>query len=87
MVGQARYDLMGAVKTESNDRRGSLSTSIEAFERRNAERTADFLRHDNDRPHVASVVKTYLEEQNWEILPYPPYLADIAPSTTTYFWC
>lgn len=38
------------------------------------------LQHDNARPHVAAVVKTYLEGQNWEALPHPPYSPDIAPS-------
>ena len=38
------------------------------------------LQHDNARPHVAQVVKTYLETLNWEILPHPPYSPDIAPS-------
>ena len=38
------------------------------------------LQHDNTRPHVASVVKTYLEGQNWEVLPQPPYSTGIAPS-------
>ena len=44
MVGPAWCDLLGAVKTEWNDHRGCLSTSIDAFERSNAERTADFPR-------------------------------------------
>ena len=35
------------------------------------------LQHDNARPHVAKVVKTYLE---WEVLPHPPYSPDVAPS-------
>jgi len=26
------------------------------------------------------LVKTYLETLNWEVLPHPPYLPDIAPS-------
>lgn len=38
------------------------------------------LQHDNARPHVAVVVKNYLETINWEILPHPPYSPDIAPS-------
>ena len=38
------------------------------------------LLHDNARPHVASPVKTYLETLKWEVLPYPPYSPDIAPS-------
>ena len=38
------------------------------------------LLHDNARPHVAQVVKTYLETLKWEVLPHPPYSPDIAPS-------
>lgn len=38
------------------------------------------LQHDNARPHVAKVVKTYLETLKWEILPHPPYSPDVAPS-------
>ncbi|KAG5313575.1 MOS1T transposase, partial [Pseudoatta argentina] len=38
------------------------------------------LLHDNARPHVAKPVKTYLETLKWEVLPYPPYSPDIAPS-------
>ena len=86
MVGPAWCDLLRAVETEWNDHRGCPSKSIDAFERSNAERTTVFshdkiiLQHDNDRPHVALVVKTYLEGQNWKVLPHPPYSADIAPA-------
>jgi len=38
------------------------------------------LLHDNAQPHVAAPIKTYLETLKWEILPYPPYSPDIAPS-------
>lgn len=38
------------------------------------------LLHDNARPHVAKVVKNYLETLKWDILPHPPYSPDIAPS-------
>ena len=38
------------------------------------------LQHDNARPHVAKVVKTYLETLKWEVLPHPPYSPDVAPS-------
>jgi len=38
------------------------------------------LQHDNARPHVAKVVKTYLETLKWEVLPHPPYSSDVAPS-------
>ncbi|GFX74178.1 mariner Mos1 transposase [Trichonephila clavipes] len=38
------------------------------------------LQHDNARPHVAKVVKTYLETLKWEVLPHPLYSPDLAPS-------
>ncbi|GFU38207.1 mariner Mos1 transposase [Trichonephila clavipes] len=38
------------------------------------------LQHDNAPPHVAKVVKTYLETLKWEVLPYPLYSSDLAPS-------
>lgn len=38
------------------------------------------LQHDNARPHVAEVVKTYLETLKWDVLPHPPYSPDLAPS-------
>ena len=38
------------------------------------------LQHDNARPHVAEVVKTYLETLKWEVLFHPPYSPDVAPS-------
>ena len=42
-----------------------------------------YERHDKvilTRPHVAKVVKTYLETLKWEVLPHPPYSPDVAPS-------
>ncbi|GBP34769.1 Mariner Mos1 transposase [Eumeta japonica] len=41
--------------------------------------------HDNARPHVAKVVKTYLETLKWEVLPQPPYSPDVAPSAYHLF--
>jgi len=38
------------------------------------------LLRDNARPHVAKVVKKYLETLKWDVLPHPPYSPDIAPS-------
>ena len=37
------------------------------------------LLHDNARPHVAVLVKTYLKTLKWEVLPHP-YSPDIVPS-------
>ena len=38
------------------------------------------LQHDNARPHVVKVDKTYLETLKWEALPHPPYSPDVASS-------
>ena len=37
------------------------------------------LLHDNARPHIAKIVKKYLEKK-WDVLPHSPYSPDIAPS-------
>ena len=41
---------------------------------------AIIFHHDNARPHVAIPVKKYLENSGCEVLPYPPYSPDLAPS-------
>jgi len=38
------------------------------------------LLHDNARPHVAKVVKKYLETLKWDVLLHPSYSPDIALS-------
>ncbi|GFT32775.1 mariner Mos1 transposase [Trichonephila clavipes] len=42
--------------------------------------TGDKKWHDNARPQVAKVVKTYLETLKWEDLPHPLYSPDLALS-------
>ena len=41
---------------------------------------AIIFHHDNARPHAAIPVKNYLKNSGWEVLPYPPYSPDLAPS-------
>lgn len=41
------------------------------------------LHHDNARPHVAKVVKSYLESVGMKTVRHPPYSPDLAPSD---FW-
>jgi len=38
------------------------------------------LLHGNARPHVAKIIKKYLETLKWDVLPHLPYSPDIAPS-------
>jgi hypothetical protein len=38
------------------------------------------LHPDNARPHVAKIVKQYLEDSNLKSAPLPPYSPDLAPS-------
>jgi len=64
----------------------SVSTTIDSFELCIARKTEyeqrydKVLLHDNAQPHVAKVVKKYLEMLKWNVLPYPPYSLDIVPS-------
>ena len=41
---------------------------------------AIIFHHDNAWPNVAILVKNYLENSGWEVLPHPPYSPDLAPS-------
>jgi histone-lysine N-methyltransferase SETMAR len=38
------------------------------------------LQHDNSRLHTADMTQADIQELDWEILPYPPYSPDLAPS-------
>jgi len=38
------------------------------------------LLHDNAQPHIAEIVKKYLETLKWDVLPDPPFSPNIAPS-------
>jgi histone-lysine N-methyltransferase SETMAR len=37
------------------------------------------LHHDNARPHVARIVRDFLESHGIETVPHPPYSPDLAP--------
>ncbi|GFT80417.1 transposable element Tc1 transposase [Trichonephila clavipes] len=37
------------------------------------------FQHDNARPHVAKTVKSYLDSQQVQLLPWPAYLPDMSP--------
>jgi len=63
----------------------SVSATIDSFEpciarKRNTRHDKVILLHDNVRPHVAKVVKKYLETLKWDVLLHPSYSPNIAPS-------
>ena len=41
------------------------------------------LHHDNASPHKAKIVKDYLEEQELQVLPNPPYCPTLPPVTSS----
>jgi len=43
-------------------------------------RQADFPPRQRTIAHVNNLVQNYLETLNWEVLPHPTYLPDLAPS-------
>lgn len=45
-----------------------------------ANRKGVVFHHDNARPHTSLVTRQRLRTFDWEIMPYPPYSPDIAPS-------
>ncbi|GFY32966.1 histone-lysine N-methyltransferase SETMAR [Trichonephila clavipes] len=42
-------------------------------------RNCFFLHHHNARPHIVCCVLDVLQQNNVEILPYPPYSHDLTP--------
>ena len=43
------------------------------------------LKHDNASPHKAKIVKDYLEKQELQVLPHPPYSPNLAPCVLWLF--
>lgn len=84
-LGVIYYELLKPNETITADRYRrqliKLSQALKDKRPQYAERHDKvILQHDNARPHVANVVKNYLENLKWEVLPHPPYSPDIAPS-------
>nr|QXJ78550.1 putative DD34D transposase [Kaburagia rhusicola] len=84
-LGVIYYELLKPSETITGDRyRTQLMRLSRALKEKRPqyEETHDkvILQQDNARPHVAKVVKKYLETLNWEILPHPPYSPDVTPS-------
>ena len=84
-LGVVYYELLKPNETITGDRyRLQLMRLSRALKDKRPQYTERhekvILQHDNARPHVAKVVKTYLETLRWDVLPHPPYSPDIAPS-------
>ena len=87
-LGSVWYRVLWVAQTERDHYWGSLPNTIDEIEPSTQGKTRPLLLqhdkiillHDNARLHVAAPVKTYLETLKWEVLPYPPYSPDIAPS-------
>ena len=84
-LGVVYYELLKPTETITGDRyRTQLMRLSRALKDKrpqyNERHDKVILQHNNARPHVAKVVKTYLETLKWEVLPHPPYSPDVAPS-------
>ncbi|GFU65146.1 mariner Mos1 transposase [Trichonephila clavipes] len=84
-LGVVYYELLKPTETITGDRyRTQLMRLSRALNDKqpqyNKRHKKVILQHDNTRPHVSKVVKTYLETFKWEILPHPLYSPDLAPS-------
>ncbi|GFX81404.1 mariner Mos1 transposase [Trichonephila clavipes] len=81
-LGVVYYELLKLTKTITGDRyRTQLMRLSRALKDKrpqyNERHDKVILQHDKARPHVAKVVKTYLETLKWEVLPHPPYSPDL----------
>ncbi|GFY09176.1 mariner Mos1 transposase [Trichonephila clavipes] len=79
------YELLKPTETITGDRyRTQLMRLSRALKDKrpqyNERRNKVILQHDNVRPHVAKMIKTYLETLKWEVQPHPLYSPDLAPS-------
>ncbi|GFW54355.1 mariner Mos1 transposase [Trichonephila clavipes] len=89
-VGAVYYELLKPTETITGDRyRTQLMRLSRALKDKRPQYNERYdkviLQHDNARPHVAKVVKTYLETLKWEVLHHPLYSPDLAPSDYPLF--
>ncbi|GFU28458.1 mariner Mos1 transposase [Trichonephila clavipes] len=84
-LGVVYYEFLKPTETITGDRyRTQLMRLSRALKDKrpqyNERHDKVILQHDNARPHVEKVVKTYMETLKWEVLPHPLYSPDLAPS-------
>jgi len=84
-LGVVYYELLKPSETITRDRYRMqlmrLSRALKEKRSQYQERHDKVIhQHDNARSHIARPVTTYLETLKWEVLPHPPYSADVALS-------
>ncbi|GFW89869.1 mariner Mos1 transposase [Trichonephila clavipes] len=89
-LGVVYYELFKPTETITGDRYRTqlmrLSRALKDKRQQYNERYDKVtLQHDNARPHVAKVVKTYLETLKWEVLPTRCILQALLPRIITCF--
>ena len=57
-----------------------LNNAVEEKRPELTNRKGVVFHHDNARPHTSLVTRQKLLELDWDVLPYPPYCPDLAPS-------
>uniref|UniRef100_A0A8R1EQ01 Mariner Mos1 transposase n=1 Tax=Caenorhabditis japonica TaxID=281687 RepID=A0A8R1EQ01_CAEJA len=79
--GMLYYELLPQGRTiNSTTYSNQLASLALALQEKCPRRSAVHLLHDNARPYVAKATQEKLQELNWDTVPHPPYLLDIAPS-------
>ena len=67
-MNSERYcEILNTVRHDVYSRRGLTSKGVP-------------FHQDNARPHTAKKTRELIENFGWEVVPYPPYSPDLAPS-------
>ena len=87
LVGLQRNCLFWTLTTQPNDQFCCLHWTINEIKQCNWRKAARIdkskkycIQYDNARPHTSLVTRQKLLELGWDVLPYPPYSPDLAPS-------
>jgi len=81
--GLVFYELLPKNKTINSDVYCELQKLSDAIAQKRSElinRKVVVFHHDNARPHTSLVTRQKLLQHGWDVLPYPPYSPDLAPS-------
>jgi histone-lysine N-methyltransferase SETMAR len=81
MEGIIHYELLERNLTVTAERYCQQFRRLEEAiqQKRPGRRHGVILQRDNARPHATNMTKPAIQEQDWEILPHPPYSRDLVP--------